>query len=165
MRRFLPAFLALASSLLIASRAESQRFDNPNAAGRKAGSPCNGFGFNGIFQSPGSPPMYLPTITQVTAGGPGEAAGLMPGDTVVSIDKRDPLVDFRGFFAFTDTLTAHAFVVRRPGQTLQLSFVAGKLADDPPTGGLPQQPRRCLATKVVRDSSIKRPPGAAEESR
>ena len=140
------AGVAVVASFLTATNAAAQRCDyGPNSTSpfakaggaeqvesrpaRRPGHGSIGFRYewrDALIQRD-TRPSSMPLVSCVVVGSPAQRAGLRPGDTIVSVNGRDPRL--RGSFA--DRRVGARWVVRiqRDGEEREVSFVIAPTAE------------------------------------
>lgn len=80
---------------------------------------------------PGNDPYVYPMIDSVASGSAADKAGMMVGDSVISIDGRD--MRFHPFFPVQVAGTRYVILVRRGSEELELVFIYPGVQAAPPT--------------------------------
>lgn len=96
-----------------------------------------GWGFaTGMRPGPGNSYNY-PYVRTVISGSAAEAAGLMVGDTIISVDGRD--MRYGPFFPVQVAGTRYVMLVRRGTEEIELVYTFPKL-EEAPREGTPAAP-------------------------
>jgi membrane-associated protease RseP (regulator of RpoE activity) len=147
---------AVAVASLTASDARAQGVTrNPSPRASTIGAGCIGFSTGWALGGSAEGPVAVahPTVTRLSAGGPGVGAGLAVGDTILSIDGKDAMTT-DGLFGGYVPGTALALRVKRGTEVRELRLVVGRVVDASAEAlaydstGQSRSTRRCAAEQA-----------------